>query len=161
MKLTILGAGLSGLSLAYFLQDRSDIEHIDIIDLSGDNFAFMNPEKDIIFHRNIIKLILCYNRLEEKIKMISKAKPTITRRLPMENGFFQVQDLRVGMKATADQLSHIMNKYMILAYDHEDDVEGTLVFIGNRQNKEYNKWFMQDKMPITPIHHTPIELEEN
>ena len=48
MKLTILGAGLS---LAYFLQDRSDIEHIDIIDLSGDNFAFMNPEKDIIFHR--------------------------------------------------------------------------------------------------------------
>ena len=93
--------------------------------------------------------------------MISKAKPTITRRLPMENGFFQVQDLRVGMKATADQLSHIMNKYMILAYDHEDDVEGTLVFIGNRQNKEYNKWFMQDKMPITPIHHTPIELEEN
>ena len=36
MNLTILGAGLSGLSLAYFLQDRDDIEHIDIIEKDDD-----------------------------------------------------------------------------------------------------------------------------
>ena len=36
MKLTILGASLSGLSLAYFLRDRSDIEHIDIIEKDDD-----------------------------------------------------------------------------------------------------------------------------
>ena len=36
MKLTILGAGLSGLSLAYFLQGRDDIEEIDIIEKDDD-----------------------------------------------------------------------------------------------------------------------------
>ncbi|SDB28997.1 UDP-galactopyranose mutase [Pseudobutyrivibrio sp. YE44] len=36
MNITILGAGLSGISLAYFLQDRDDIEHIDIIEKDDD-----------------------------------------------------------------------------------------------------------------------------
>ena len=36
MKLTILGAGLSGLSLAYFLQERDDIEEINIIEKDDD-----------------------------------------------------------------------------------------------------------------------------
>lgn len=36
MNVTILGAGLSGLSLAYFLQEREDIEHIDIIEKDDD-----------------------------------------------------------------------------------------------------------------------------
>ena len=36
MKLTILGAGLSGLSLAYFLQGRDDIEEINIIEKDDD-----------------------------------------------------------------------------------------------------------------------------
>ena len=36
MKLTILGGGLSGISLAYFLQDRAEIEHIDIIEKDDD-----------------------------------------------------------------------------------------------------------------------------
>ena len=78
----------------------------------------------------------------------------------MANRTLKLKDLKVGMRTTVEQLSHIMNKYMIIAYDHAGDTEGTLVFIGNSQNKEYDSWFMQDK-PITPIHHTEMELEEN
>lgn len=36
MKLTILGVGLSGLSLAYFLQDREEVESIDLIEKDGE-----------------------------------------------------------------------------------------------------------------------------
>ena len=54
----------------------------------------------------------------------------------------------------------IANANMILAYEKEGDEEGTLVFIGNKQNREYDSWFMQEK-PITPIHHTSMDLEEN
>lgn len=78
----------------------------------------------------------------------------------MATNFLEAKDLRIGMKATVTQLSHILNKYMILVYDHEGDKEGTLVFVGNKQDKEYDSWFMQEK-PITPIHHTEMDLEEN
>ena len=78
----------------------------------------------------------------------------------MTGNFLEPKDIKIGMKATVAQLSHILNKYMILAYDHTGDEEGTLVFIGDQQDKNYDSWFMQDK-PITPIHHTDMELEEN
>lgn len=74
--------------------------------------------------------------------------------------YLKANELKIGMRATAEQLSHILNKYMILAYDNVGDTEGTLVFVGNRQNKEYDRWFMQNK-PITPIYHTQMDLEEN
>lgn len=77
----------------------------------------------------------------------------------MVKTYYNTSDLKLGMKATVSQLSHILNKYMILVYDKEGDEEGTLVFIGNKQNKEYDSWFMQEK-PITPIHHTSVDLEE-
>ena len=78
----------------------------------------------------------------------------------MASNVLRLEDLKIGMRTTVDQLSHIMDKYMIIAYDHTGDCEGTLVFIGNTQSKEYDSWFMQDK-PITPIYHTDMELEEN
>ena len=78
----------------------------------------------------------------------------------MVKTYYNLSDLKLGMKATVSQLSHILNKYMILVYDKEGDEEGTLVFIGNKQNKEYDSWFMQEK-PITPIYHTSVDLEEN
>ncbi len=74
--------------------------------------------------------------------------------------YLKANELKIGMRATVEQLSHIINKYMILAYDNAGDNEGTLVFVGNKQNKEYDKWFMQSK-PITPIYHTKMDLEEN
>jgi len=80
--------------------------------------------------------------------------------LCMENGYYELKDLKVGMKATSERLKHIMNRYMIIAYDNLEDPEGTLVFLGKRQTKEYDKWFFQNK-PITPIYHGPWELEEN
>ena len=78
----------------------------------------------------------------------------------MDEKYLTVSDLKLGMRATADQLSHIVNKYMILVYDNDDDDEGTLVFIGSRRNREYKKWFNQEK-PITPIFHSPWEFEED
>ena len=78
----------------------------------------------------------------------------------MANRFLKLKDLKLGMRTTVDAPSHIMNKYMIIVYDHAGDTEGTLVFIGNAQTKEYDSWFMQEK-PITPIHHTKMEFEEN
>ncbi len=78
----------------------------------------------------------------------------------MTRKLLEPKEIKVGMRATAEQLKHILNKYMILAYDHAGDKEGTLVFIGDQQDKEYDSWFMQDK-PITPIHHTEMELDEN
>lgn len=78
----------------------------------------------------------------------------------MSDNFLQTKDLKIGMRVTADQLSRIVNKYMIIAYDNVGDKEGILVYMNSRQNKEYDKWFKQEK-PITPIHHTQMELEEN
>ena len=74
--------------------------------------------------------------------------------------YLQLEDVKIGMRTSAEQLSHIMDKYMILVYDNAGDKEGTLVYIGSRQTKEYDKWFMQEK-PITPIYHTKMESEEN
>jgi len=71
----------------------------------------------------------------------------------------KLSDLHIGMKATAEQLSRIPDKYMILLYDSVEDKVGTLVYLGSRRTKNYTKWFMQEK-PITPIHHTLEELEE-
>lgn len=70
----------------------------------------------------------------------------------------EIKDLYIGMRVTAGQLRHIMNKYMILVYDNPGDSEGTLVFIGDKQTKEYDQWFMQEK-PITPIFN--IEMDPN
>lgn len=41
----------------------------------------------------------------------------------MDDKYYTVSDLKLGMRATADQLSHIVNKYMILVYDNDDDDE--------------------------------------
>ena len=78
----------------------------------------------------------------------------------MKDSFFKAKDIKVGMRATVAQLSHILDTYMILAYDNPGDEEGTLVYIGTKQDKEYDSWFMQDK-PITPIYHTDMVLETN
>jgi len=76
----------------------------------------------------------------------------------MTEKFLESKDLKIGMRATAEQLNHILDTYMILVYDKTGDKEGTLVFIGKKRTKEYDKWFMQNK-PITPIHHTKMNME--
>lgn len=78
----------------------------------------------------------------------------------MTSTYLSTNDLQIGMKTTVKALSHIINTYMILLYDHAGDKEGTLVYANQKQTSDYDKWFLQDK-PITPIHHTKDELEEN
>lgn len=76
----------------------------------------------------------------------------------MEKEYLELKDLKIGMKTTVEALNQITNKYMILAYDKVGDKEGTLVFIGNKQNKEYDSWFKKDGI-ITPIFHMDEECE--
>ncbi len=78
----------------------------------------------------------------------------------MGKEFLSEEELKIGMHCSPDQLKHIYDKYMIIVYDNIDDEEGTLVFLGKKQNKEYAKWFMQTH-PITPIFHSSMELRQN
>lgn len=78
----------------------------------------------------------------------------------MDKKYLQENDLRIGMRCTPDQLSHIYDRYMLIVYDNKDDEDGVLVFAGKRQTKEYDKWFMRNVI-ITPIYHSRMELEEN
>ena len=94
---------------------------------------------------------------------VEESKETIALESPHSNhvkqgSFFQVSDLKLGMKATPNQLRHIIDTYMILLYENENDEEGILVFFGDKQNEEYESWFMQEK-PITPIYHTKMDLQ--
>ena len=77
------------------------------------------------------------------------------------SAFLKLEDLKVGMKTTADQLSHITNKYMMLVYDKMGDKEGTLVFIGDERTSEFDKWFYQSHQPINPIYHTDMEFDDS
>lgn len=78
----------------------------------------------------------------------------------MEKKYLQEDELKIGMRCTPEQLRHIYDKYMIVVYENMGDEEGTLVFLGKKQTKEYEKWFMQ-KHPITPIFHSSMELRQN
>ena len=77
----------------------------------------------------------------------------------MEKRYLKEKDLKLGMRTTSDQLSRIINTYMILVYDKPGDTEGTLVFFGKRKNRDYDKWFFQNK-PITPIYHTRLDFDD-
>lgn len=69
----------------------------------------------------------------------------------MVKGGIELKDFYIGMRVSAYQLRHITNKYLKQVNDNIGDSEGTLVFIGDKQTKEYDQWFMQEK-PITPIY---------
>lgn len=71
---------------------------------------------------------------------------------------YTLEDIYIGMRAKAEQLSEIYNKYMILVYDEGEKQAGKLVYLGDTQDKEYDSWFMQPK-PITPIYNDKDELE--
>jgi hypothetical protein len=64
-----------------------------------------------------------------------------------------------GMMVTVEQLSNIYNTYMIVQFENSQDTQGKLVFIGDKQTEEYDKWFKQKK-PITPIYNDKDELED-
>lgn len=77
----------------------------------------------------------------------------------MTAGKYALEDLYIGMRANAEQLSEIYNKYMILLYEDMESQTGKLVYCKDTQDQDYDQWFMQPK-PITPIYHDKDELED-
>lgn len=75
------------------------------------------------------------------------------------NDTITMEDLKIGLRATAEQLSDIYNIYMILLYDKLGSDVGTLVYFNDKQDDEYDSWFEQSK-PITPIYNDREEEED-
>lgn len=78
--------------------------------------------------------------------------------LPVEKKY-TLEELHIGMEVTKEQLSEIYDTYMIIAYDGGVNTKGKLVFLGKKQDAEYDNWFKQPK-PITPIFNDRDELED-
>ncbi len=70
-----------------------------------------------------------------------------------------LEDLYIDMEVSADQLSNIYDTYMIIKYSNNNNTVGKLVYIGDKQTAEYDKWFNQSE-PITPIYNSTDELED-
>jgi hypothetical protein len=71
----------------------------------------------------------------------------------------KIEDLKIGMSVSAGQLTDIYDIYMIIEYDKFGDRIGRLVYIGDTQTTEYDKWFEQSN-PITPIYNDSYELTD-
>src|SRR5574344_1552125 len=99
MEITILGGGLSAISLAYFLQNRSDIEQINIIEkndrLGGiccsfnANGILYDVGPHIIFSKNKEILDLMNNLLGYNINKIRRSNRILHKKrfvqYPFEN----------------------------------------------------------------------------
>ncbi len=67
---------------------------------------------------------------------------------------YSFDDLRLGMEVKRSELSEIFGKVIILINTvllPDNDIEGEVAYLDNGDNEEYEKWFMQDEIPITPI----------
>jgi hypothetical protein len=71
----------------------------------------------------------------------------------------RIEELKLNMEVSAEQLSDIHDTYMIIKFNNIGDNIGNLVYIGENQTSDYDKWFMQSK-PITPIYNSTDELED-
>lgn len=75
---------------------------------------------------------------------------------------YTMDDLYKNMRVRVSQLSSILDTCMILLDTEllaDNDVEGTLVYFGNRNTEEYKKWFQQEKA-ITPVFFDSAELKD-
>lgn len=68
---------------------------------------------------------------------------------------YKFEDLRIGMEVRKSQLSDIFGKNIILINTNllaNNDVEGEVAYLDNGNVEEYEKWFDQSDIPITPIY---------
>lgn len=71
---------------------------------------------------------------------------------------YTLDELKLGMQVTADQLNNIYDTYMLIFYEHMGDDVGTLVYFGKDTNEEYEKLFLAGK-PMCPIYNIKEEVE--
>ena len=76
----------------------------------------------------------------------------------MNDRKYKLEDLKIGMKVTDEQLSDIYDTYMLIAYDSMEDEAGTLVFIGKEMNKVYDEIVSSGK-PVCPIYNNQNEFD--
>lgn len=123
MEITILGGGLSAISLAYFLQNRSDIEQINIIEkndrLGGiccsfnANGILYDVGPHIIFSKNKEILDLMNNLLGDNINKIRRSNRILHKKCfvqyPFEN------DLS---KLPKDDIDYCVNAFLHNPYEN-------------------------------------------
>lgn len=76
----------------------------------------------------------------------------------MSNKKYKLEDLKLGMKVTDEQLSDIYDTYMLIVYDNMEDEVGTLIFIGKEMNKVYDEIVSSGK-PVCPIYNNQNEFD--
>lgn len=74
------------------------------------------------------------------------------------NKRYTLDELKVGMKVTVEQLQNIYNTYMLILYENMGDKVGTLVYFGKDANEEYSKLFFSGK-PMCPLYNIKEEVD--
>ena len=75
---------------------------------------------------------------------------------------YKISDLSKGMKVYKEQLSEILDTWIILYRPKDSDMkeDGIIGYIGNEPNAESDALYSSDNI-ITPVYNDSIELEED
>lgn len=75
---------------------------------------------------------------------------------------YKISDLSKGMKVYKEQLSEILDTWIILYRPKNSDMkeDGIIGYIGNEPNAESDALYSSDNI-ITPVYNDSIELEED
>lgn len=74
------------------------------------------------------------------------------------NKRYTLDELKVGMKVTVEQLENVYNTYMLILYENMGDDVGTLAYFGKDTDEEYSKLFFSGK-PMCPLYNIKEEAE--
>lgn len=74
------------------------------------------------------------------------------------NKRYTLDELKVGMKVTVEQLENVYDTYMLILYENMGDDVGTLVYFGKDTDEEYSKLFFSGK-PMCPLYNIKEEAE--
>lgn len=74
------------------------------------------------------------------------------------NKRYTLDELKVGMKVTVEQLENVYDTYMLILYENMGDKVGTLAYFGKDTDDEYARLFMLGK-PMCPLYNIKEEAE--
>lgn len=74
------------------------------------------------------------------------------------NKRYTLDELKVGMKVTVEQLENVYDTYMLILYENMGDDVGTLAYFGKDTDEEYSKLFFSGK-PMCPLYNIKEEAE--
>ena len=77
----------------------------------------------------------------------------------MKNRKYRLEDLRLGMQVTDEQLSDIYDTHMLIVYGNMKDEVGSLAFIGKNRDKTYHEIVSSGK-PVCVVFNSKEEADE-